>query len=100
MDCPKMVALRIPGIWRAVGDEFAEINVGDVAAALRFVHVVGGDEEGDAVSAHLEEKVPELAARDRINARGGLIEKEKLGFMQHGAAEGQTLLPSAGKLRG
>src|SRR5713226_7855905 len=83
-----------------VGDELAVINVGDVAAALGFVHVVSGDEEGDAVSAHLEEKVPELAARDRINACGGLIEKEKLGFMQHGAAERQTLLPSTGKLRG
>src|SRR6266702_1240554 len=87
-------------IGRAVSDEFAVINVGDVAAALGFVHVVGGDEEGDAVSAHLKEKVPELAARDRINACGGLIEKEKLGFMQHGAAERQTLLPSTGKLRG
>src|SRR2546425_415424 len=52
-------------IGRAVSDEFAVINVGDVAAALGFVHVVGGDEEGDAVSAHLKEKVPELAARDR-----------------------------------
>src|SRR6266581_9789256 len=87
-------------IGRAVSDELAVINVGDVAAALGFVHVVGGDEEGDAVSTHLEEKVPELAARDRIDAGGGLIEKEKLGFMQHGAAERQTLLPSTGKLRG
>src|SRR5260370_23315941 len=87
-------------IGRAVSDELAVINVGDVAAALGFVHVVGGDKKGDAVSAHLEEKVPELAARDRINACGGLVEKEKLGFMQHGAAEGQTLLPSTGKLRG
>src|SRR6266568_2060696 len=87
-------------IGRAVSDELAVINVGDVAAALGFVHVVGGDEEGDAVSAHLEEKVPERAARDRIDAGGGLVEKEKLGFMQHGAAEGQTLLPSTGKLRG
>src|SRR5713101_7011834 len=66
-------------IGRAVSDEFAVINVGDVAAALGFVHVVGGDEEGDAMSTHL---------------------KEKVRFMQHGAAEGQTLLPSTGKLRG
>src|SRR5712691_6082150 len=35
-------------IGRAIGDELAVINVGDVAAALGFVHVVGSDEERDA----------------------------------------------------
>src|SRR5690349_2509771 len=39
----------------AVGDEFAEINVGYVIAALRFVHVVSGDEERDAVRGEIED---------------------------------------------
>src|ERR1700686_754368 len=41
------------GIGRAVGDELTVIKVGDVAAALGFVHVVGGDEKGDAVGGKL-----------------------------------------------
>ena len=88
------------GVGRAVGDDFAEIDVGDVAAALGFVHVMSGDEKGDAVGGKFEEKIPELAARDGIDARGGFVEKDESGLVQHGAAESQALLPPAGKLRG
>ena len=45
-------------------------------------------------------KIPKLAARHGIDARGGLVEKNQLGLVQHGAAESQPLLPPAGKLRG
>src|SRR5258706_4529162 len=84
----------------AVGDELAVINVSDVAAALSFVHVMSGDKERDAMTGKLEEKIPELAARDGIDARGGLVEKEECRLMEHGAAESETLLPAARKLRG
>src|SRR6266478_4418557 len=63
-------------IGRTVGDEPAEVNVGDMAAALGFVHVVSGDEEGDAVTGKLEEESPELAARERVDARGGFVEEK------------------------
>src|SRR5208337_1095434 len=86
-------------VRRAVGDELAEINVADMAAALRFVHVVRGHEKSDAVAGKLEEQVPELAARHRVNARRGLIQKDQFGLVQHGAAEGEALFPAAGKLR-
>src|SRR5271170_1180363 len=33
-----------------VGDELAVVNVSHVAAALGFVHVVGGDKKGDALA--------------------------------------------------
>src|SRR5271154_1461411 len=62
-------------IGRAVGDEFAVINVGDVTAAFGFVHIVGGDEESDALAGELEEKIPELAASDGVDAGGGLVEE-------------------------
>src|SRR6266705_1793627 len=88
------------GIGRAVGDELAVINIGDVAAALGFVHVVRGDEERDAVPGKLEEKIPELAARDGIDAGGGFVEEKKLRLVQHRAAKGEALLPATGKLRG
>ena len=64
------------GIGRAVGDQLAVVNVRDVAAAFGFIHVVRGDEERDAVAGKLEQQIPELAARDRIDARGGLVEEE------------------------
>jgi len=80
----------------AVGDELAVINVSDVAAALGFVHVMSGDEKRDAMTGKLEEKIPELAARDGIDACGGLVEKEECRLMEHGAAEGEALLPAAG----
>jgi hypothetical protein len=57
-----------------------------------------GNKESDAVPGKLEQQVPKLAPRDRIDARGRLVEKKQLGFVQHGAAERQALLPSAGEL--
>src|SRR6267143_5378005 len=87
-------------IGRAVGDELAVVDIGDMAAALGFVHVVSGDEEGDAMTGKLEEEIPELAARDRIDARGGLVEKEERRLVQHGAAESEALFPATGKLGG
>src|SRR6266853_3329630 len=87
-------------IGRAVGNELAVINVGYVAAALGFVHVVGGDEEGDAMTGKLEKEIPELAARHRVDAGGGLVEEKKGRLVQHGAAQSEALLPATGKLRG
>src|ERR1700687_934564 len=73
-------------IGSAVGDKAAEIEVGDVAAALGLVHVMRSDEEGDAVAGELEEEIPELAAGDRVDSGGGLVKEQELGFVQHGAA--------------
>src|SRR2546425_3484588 len=87
-------------IGRPISDELSVINVGDVAAALGFVHVMCGDEKGDAVAGKLEEEIPELAARDRIDAGGGLIEEKELWLVQHGAAESEALLPASRQLRG
>src|SRR5713101_141890 len=68
-------------IGSAVGDEPAVINVGDVAATLGFVHVMRGDEEGDAVAGELEQKIPKLTARDGVNASCGLVKEQELGFV-------------------
>src|SRR5215471_7454678 len=86
-------------VRRAVGDELPVVNVGDVAAAFSFVHVVGGYEKRDAVAGKLKEQIPELAARDRVDARGGFIKKKQLRFVQHRTTESQALLPAAGELR-
>src|SRR5712691_3120232 len=91
---------RMDGLPENGGAAAAEVNVGDMAAALGFVHVVSGDEEGDAVTGKLEEEIPELAARDGVDAGRWLVEEKKRRLVQHGAAEGEALLPAAGKLRG
>src|SRR5258708_38036892 len=65
-------------IGRPVGDELAVINVGDVAAALGFVHVVRSDEKRDAMTGKFEEEIPELAARDGVDAGSGLLDGQKV----------------------
>src|SRR5258708_27540362 len=61
---------------------------------------MGGDKKRDAMTGKLEEEIPKLAVRDRIDPGGGLVEEKKGRLVQHGAAEGEALLPAAGKLRG
>src|SRR5579871_2233384 len=85
-------------IRRAVGDQLAVVDVGDMAATLGFVHVMSRDKKGDALRGEFEEKIPQLTARDGIDASGRLIEEEQFRFMEHGAAECEALLPSAGEL--
>src|SRR5260370_27325141 len=75
----------------AISDELAEINVGDVAAALGFVHVMRGYEKGDAVAGKLEEEIPELAACDGVAAGSGFIEEKEVRLLPHGAAESGAL---------
>src|SRR5277367_2984032 len=88
------------GIGCAIRNELAIINVRYVAATLSFVHVMRGDEESDAMPGKFKQQIPKLTARHRIDARGWFVEKKKLRFMKHGAAECQALLPAAGKPRG
>jgi len=58
---------------------------------------VRGDEECDSLRRQQEEQVPQRTARDGIDARSGLVEEDNLGRVDDGAAEGETLLPSAGE---
>ena len=69
-------------------------------AVLGLFHVVRGDEDGDALGGHLVNQVPELAARDGIDAGGGLVEKQDGRLVQHRAAEREALLPAAGERAG
>src|SRR5271165_1215499 len=42
----------------AISDHLAVIDVGDVAAAFRFIHVMRSDEKSDALTGKLEEQIP------------------------------------------
>src|SRR5207248_4042344 len=52
----------------------------------------------DARSREILDEAPELAARDRIDAPGGLVEKHDSRFMKDGASQREALAPSAGQL--
>src|SRR5215472_10077430 len=89
---------RAKRVGRAVGNELAVVNVRDVATTLRFVHVVRSYKKSDPVARQLEKQIPKLPASDGVDAGSGLVEKKELGLMQHGAAQGEALLPPARKL--
>src|SRR2546423_283977 len=78
-------------------DKLRVVNVADVRTAFGLVHVMGGYEKRHPLARELEEQIPKLAARDRIDAGGRLIEKQDCGLMHERASHGETLTPAAGE---
>src|SRR5262249_53493708 len=81
-------------------DQYRQVNVADMIAALGFIHVMSCDEQRHALTSELKKQVPQLASRDRIDAGSWLIEEEHSGPVHQGASHGKTLPPAAGKLGG
>ncbi len=54
----------------------AQMHEGDAVAALGFVEIRRGNNDGEPFCRKMGERVPELAARNRIDAGGGLVEQE------------------------
>src|SRR6516225_7400032 len=88
---------------RAMREQHAVGDVGDLVAAFCFVHVMRGDQHREAVGCERMDLVPELASRFRIDASGRLVEEKKLRVRQRAGPERKALLPAtrelAGKLR-
>ena len=61
---------------------------------------MGGDEDGNAFLGHMLNQVPELAARDGIDAGGWLVEKQNGRLVQHRATQRQALFPPTGERSG
>ena len=85
---------------RAVRQQFAIGDIGDLVAALGLVHVMGGDQHGEPLGRERMDLVPELAPRLGIDAGGRLVEQKKLRIRQRAGAERQPLLPAARKRAG
>src|SRR4029077_19727170 len=66
----------------AAREHAAEGDTRDLVAALRFVHVVGGDENGEAAGREVVYLAPEIAARLGVDASGRLVEHEQLRIWQ------------------
>ena len=74
------------------------VNQRDAMAALRFVQVVRRDEDRDARLRERVDEPPELAARQRIDAAGRLVEEEDRRLVEDRAAEREPLPPAAGEI--
>ena len=72
----------------------------EAVAVLGLVHVVGGDEHGDAAVGQAPDQLPERAPRDRVDARGRLVEEHELRRVHERAGERQALALAAGQLAG
>ena len=68
------------------------VHEGDAVAARRFVHEVGGDENGDFVLArHPQQMPPEHIPRCRVHARRGFVQNQYFRAVQAGGGQLQPL---------
>ena len=89
-------------LQRARGDDLAVVHRHQPVEALRFVHIGGGDDDAHLRAARADrvDQVPELAARQRVDAGRRLVENQKVGIVDQRAAKAELLLHAAGELAG
>ena len=77
---------------RVARQHLARVHERDAVAAHPFVHEVRRHEDRDALLARqIDQQLPEAVARDRIDARGGLVEDQDLRLVQDGDGEREPL---------
>src|ERR1035437_1039701 len=85
-------------VWRIQDEDPAVVHDPDaVAQLIRFVHVVGGQEDGFTVVMELPEYLPQGDATLRVEARRRLVKEENGRTMQDGARNHEALGQSAGQ---
>ena len=92
-------------LTRSAGVSVASTRPGiherDAVAALGLVHEVGRDEDGHALIARkIDQQFPEPVPRQRIDARGRLVEDEHLGLVHDGNREREPLANPQRQIRG
>ena len=90
------------GAGRAVDQQPAVVHRQQVLELTGLLDVGGGDDQGHAgiLCPQLTDQRPELAARQRIDPGGRLVEDQQLGRMHQGTAQAQLLLHAARQLAG
>jgi len=75
------------------------VHDGDaVTERLGFFHVMGGQHDGAPLGMDLVDKVPQVAARLRVEAGRGLVQEHEIGRVDEGGGDGEPLLLAAGEL--
>ncbi len=59
----------------AEDEQSRQVDVGDIAAAFRFVHVVRGHEQRYATAGQFKQQVPQMPPCDRVDSGCGFIEE-------------------------
>ena len=88
------------GRRRAGRDDAALGHRSQPVEALGLLHIGGGDQHAHALAARPDavDQIPELPARQRIDAGRGLVEDEQVGIVDQRAAQAELLFHAAGKL--
>ena len=82
-------------------DEMAAGDEGDgVADLFNLIHAVGGEEDGLALLAEIDEGVHEERGVDGIESAEGLVHDDEVGFVEQGSDELNLLLHALGELFG
>ena len=84
----------------AFGHQFAGHHEAEAIALLGFFQIVRGHEDRGAHIGKLVDHAPERAARERIDAGGGLVEKKDARLVHDRGAECDALFPAAGQAAG
>ena len=70
----------------------------DAMAALGFIQIGSGQQDRQPLGGQVRERVPEFAARNRIDARGRLVEQQHPRLRHQRAGQRQLLLHAAAEL--
>mmetsp|Transcript_32976 Transcript_32976/g.77337 ORF Transcript_32976/g.77337 Transcript_32976/m.77337 type:complete len:391 (-) Transcript_32976:501-1673(-) len=86
----------------AGGQHAAGVHGHQPVKGLGLLHVGGGDDDahGRPLRADAGDQLPELRARQRVHAGGGLVEDQQVGVVDQRAAQAQLLLHAARELAG
>jgi hypothetical protein len=89
-------------VGRAGGQDPPGVHGGDPLEPRRLLHVGGGDQDAHPrpPAPDAGEQLPELAAREGIDAGGRLVQDQEVGIVDERAAEPELLLHAARELAG
>ena len=68
--------------------DFSVDHYGHAVAIFSFVKIMGGDEYGHTFGRGTVYKLPESAARNRVDTSGGLVKKYNIRTMNRGYGKG------------
>ena len=91
---------RFQRLGRVAIEHLARTQETQPGAAFGFVEIGRRNDDRDALASQSVENAPEIAARDRIDAGGRLIEQQNLRRMYERAGQPELLLHAAGQLPG
>src|SRR5215471_6467334 len=86
--------------WRSTLVNLSSVNQRDPVAALCFVQIRSGNQNGQAVGSQMGQRIPEFAARDRVHARGWLIQQQDSRLRDQRARQRQLLLHASAQTSG